>query len=212
MSLLTIKHTNFPESSYISPQSCLQKDKSFDFSSEMKRIIDRSPAKSKSQKLAHQFLQYVNPDDIPDGHCASCAFNTHLHFLGYTINKALAPDSGYKRFGDWFYYKFAPRFGDHTLEPVANETLGSLKKRVENKITELTTPSEAVLISISEGAHWYNAYNDGERIWFIDSQTGRSFNLYEKEDRKTAVIEFPAVISIIKVTSEDISEYKEKFY
>jgi len=154
----------------------------------------------------------VNPDAIPDGHCASCAFNTHLHFVGHNINKALPPDGSYKPFGDWFYDKFAPRFGDHVLEPAENETFGSLKKRVEKKITELTKPCEAVLISISEGAHWYNAYNDGKRIWFVDSQTGRSFNLYEEENKKTAPIKSAEVISIIQVSPEDVSDYISKFH
>jgi len=188
-----------------------QKSNSFSFSSEMEEIAKSNQVKAKDRELAKRFQKYVNPSGIPDGHCASCAFNTHLHFVGHEISEAVSPDD-YKKFGDWFYYKFAPRFEDHVLEPKENETFGAFKDRVAKKVKELTKPFEAVLISISDGAHWLNAYNDGKRIWFIDSQTGRPFNLYENENRKkNEVITCSAVVNIITVSLEDVSEYNKKF-
>jgi hypothetical protein len=190
------------------PKSSEEED--FDFSREMEKINSNKSVKLKNKELSKRFKQYVNPEN-DCGHCASCAFNTHLHFAGYKIKKAVNPNN-YKKFGDWFYQKFSPRFEDVVLEAEKDETFGEFKKRVITKVTELTKPYQSVLISISDGAHWYTAYNDGKKIWFVDSQLGQGFNLYESETRKNdEPIDCSAVINIIAVSSEDVEDYTDKF-
>jgi len=196
-----------PVASSVGADSNSKKNGHFNFVSEMEDISSNGLVKAKDRVLAGRFQNYVNPGRIPDGHCASCAFNTHLHFVGQPLNEAVDPDN-YREFGNWFYKKFAPRFEDHVIEPEESESYGSFRKRVATKVVELTKPFEAVLISVSDGAHWFNAYNDGRKIWFIDSQTGRPFNLYEKEDKqKSDIIECSAAINIITVSKQDVSDY-----
>ncbi|MGH2613560.1 MAG: hypothetical protein ACRDFB_11010 [Rhabdochlamydiaceae bacterium] len=181
-------------------------DSSFDFIEEIIEINNNFLIKNKDQELASRFNKRINPGNIPDGHCASCAFNTHLHLMGQKIEEALSPDN-YKKFGHWFYLKFSPRFEENMIESNENETYGTMKDRVEQKVKELTKSGEAVLISISDGAHWFNAYNDGKKVWFIDSQTGKGFNLYESKDRQAEeIISHIASINIIRVDAADIAE------
>ena len=164
-------------------------------------------SKDKDRELAQLFYSIVNPDKIPDGHCSKCAFNTHLHFLGRELKEAedINTDT-FVKFSKWFYVNFSPEVVEcvETVEGNKEENFTQFKQRVEERVKANTIKGEAVLISIG-GAHWFNAYNDGDRIWFVDSQTGRGFNIYSVEndpfDPKTDLV------NIVKVTSEQISDY-----
>jgi hypothetical protein len=196
----------------------------FNFRDEISRIDANLSIEEKDRELAKRFHQFVNPGNIPDGHCASCAFNTQLHFMGREIKEAFAPNN-YKEFGAWFYKKISPRVSieENAIESKEGETYGDMRNRVAQRVMELTNPGESalvligedtassgesVLISIGEGTHWYNAYNDGTRVWFIDSQSGRGFNLYERKERKfEEVVRANEVVNIVLVTADDISTY-----
>jgi hypothetical protein len=184
----------------------------FDFSREIEEINRNDSIDLKDKALAKRLKKRINPNNIPDGHCASCAFNTHLHFTGHAIKEAYPPND-YKKFGDWFYLKYSTRFEEVLLEPEEDETFGQFKKRVKQKVLELTRPDEAVLISVSDGSHWFNAYNDGEKVWFVDSQSGKDFNLHESRKRQKyePIKASQAVINIITVSPEDIRDYRSKF-
>jgi glutamine deamidase len=184
-------------------------DKGFNFITEIETVTKEFAIEEQDRELASRFCKIVNPNRIPDGHCASCAFNTHLHLIGHTLEKAKDPDCDFKVFGDWFYRKVCKRFDDNTIESNPQETYGSFKTRVEQRINEYINPDEAVLISISEGAHWYNAILYGHRVWFIDSQTGKGFNLYTNNPMQPQdIIQESIFISLIKITQADIEDYQ----
>jgi hypothetical protein len=132
------------------------------------------------------YKKYVNPGNIPDGHCASCAFNTYL-LLIKRINpedaEAFAPGSEeFKSFGDWFYEKFVTDI-DNNVDLVVsigsgNGTIEKFEKLVKDAILEKTTPNTAVIICVDYGTHWYNAYRTENDVIFIDSQNGKQFNAY----------------------------------
>ena len=42
------------------------------------------------------YKKLINPGNIIDGHCASCAFNTYLTLKGYDPKPALEPNGRYK--------------------------------------------------------------------------------------------------------------------
>lgn len=135
-----------------------------------------------------------------------------MHLIGKPLREALDQDGRYFKFGKWIFETYITRFEDIILDSEENENYGSFKDRVVEKILETTKPGEAVLLSVSEGAHWFNAYNDGERIWFIDSQKGKWFNL----DGLGVVsldmdIDCDTSISIIHVTAHEISDYEKTF-
>jgi glutamine deamidase len=187
-------------------------DGDFDFCHEISEINKDDSIKDKEAELAGRFCKIVNPHRIPDGHCASCAFNTHLHLIGQKLEEGRDPNGNFKEFGDWFYRKVYCRFEDNVVESGENETYGAMRDRLEQKVKELTQPGEAVLISICDGTHWYNAYNDGTRVWFIDSQSGKGFNLYDSNSVKPEdIINDSQIINIIHLKAEDISEYNAKF-
>jgi glutamine deamidase len=168
--------------------------------------INKTPAKDKDQELASRFQKFMNGRE--DGYCSSYAFNTHLLLMGQKIKKTKIHNNGnFKVFGDWFYEKFCPAGKDdrNTIISEQDETYGAMKNRVVQKVKELTKPHESVLISIAEGAHWFNAYNDGIGVWFIDSQSGRGFNLYA--DRNPEEILDEQVVDIVRVSPDHLSEY-----
>lgn len=184
----------------------------FNFKDEVSEIKNNESIEDKDAELARRFYKIVNPKKIPDGHCASCAFNTYLHLNGFELHEAFEPNGTFKKFGDWFFAKVCKKFDDDVLESRDGETVGEFKTRLEQRIKETTKAGEAVLISLSEGTHWYNAYNDGTRVWFIDSQSGIGFNLYTGKDiNYDEVLEFPESINIIKMNKEEISEYTNLF-
>jgi hypothetical protein len=132
------------------------------------------------------YKTYVNPGNIPDGHCASCAFNTYL-LLIKRINpedaEAFAPGSKeFKHFGDWFYKKFVTD-RDKNVDLVVsigsgNYTIENFENLVKDAILENTAPNTAVIICVDYGTHWYNAYRTENDVIFIDSQNGKQFNAY----------------------------------
>lgn len=131
------------------------------------------------KELALATKDFINPLNIQDGHCAACAFSTHLYFTK-KIRK-IAPNPGsstFKKFGDWFYEKISSKIGEAQITPSEEEDFTNLKKRTVEYLKQKTSPGDSVLITISEGSHWFNAYNHEGNIRFIDSQQGRGFNLY----------------------------------
>ncbi|MCB1072180.1 MAG: hypothetical protein KDK96_03660 [Chlamydiia bacterium] len=178
------------------------------FESAMKKINENVALKDRDVALAQLFNKSVNPTKIPDGHCAKCAFNTHLHFIGRDLKEAEGGDTdAFVKFSYWFYFNLSPEMVKcvESVKGIGGESYYQYQERVEERVRANTKAGESVLISIGEGAHWYNAYNDGDRIWFIDSQTGIGFNLYgtEPSDFNPET----AWIDIVKVTPEHIDDY-----
>ena len=172
--------------------------------------INRSSIIKDDLETAELFYSVVNPKKIPDGHCARCAFNTHIHLMGGDLEEAEASNTEeFVRFSFWFYANFSPEVVDceKTISGRSGESLDDFQKRVERSIKKITSPKSGVLISINEGAHWFNAYNDGDKIWFIDSQTGQGFNVYSKKFDPELT-----VVNIVKVTSEKIFEFNDKMF
>jgi glutamine deamidase len=194
------------------PQKLEKEEEGFNFKTEIEKVKMGFPIEEQDGELASRFCKIINPDKIPDGHCASCAFNTHVHLAGGKLEEGRDPSKNFKEFGDWFYLKVYTRFEDITIESEQNETYGSFKERVAQKVKEHTEIGEAILISICDGTHWYNAFRDGNRVWFIDSQTGQGFNLYDgKSVQPEDIIPEPQLINIIKITQNDIEEYQRSF-
>jgi hypothetical protein len=138
--------------------------------------------------IQEQFRKYVNPLKIPDGHCASCAFNTYLLLMGYikpAEAEAFEPGGApFKKFGDWFYKKFMLDTENNVIlsfsvTSTKNQTIKDFEEFVSSEILNNTKPGEAVIICLDEGTHWYNAYHSPDKkVIFIDSQTGIEFNVY----------------------------------
>jgi len=198
------------------PEGETTHDDDFSFVREISKIDRNDSVTDQDVELGRRFYKEVNPTKIFDGHCASCAFNTHLHLTGKPLEEGREPNGSFQEFGNWFYPKFGVEFSEETtIESRENETYGEMRGRVEQKVKELTRAGEAVLISVSEGTHWFNAYNDGTRVWFIDSQTGKGFNLYDDDSgtvKPSDIIdsEIGEEINIVRVSSEDISEYSSR--
>ena len=151
----------------------------------------------------------MNPNHIPDGHCAMCAFKTIMHFSGRKLMEAEEVNSdAFRLFSYWFYKQFSPEqiAAEKTVEGEKGESFSQFKARIEENIKAVTNAGEAVLISIGEGAHWITAFNSGKRVWFIDSQTGKGFNLYRDENNYKDVND--EIVDIVKVSSEKIGEYE----
>lgn len=188
-----------------SPQKSPKKES---FETTMKKVSAEVSLKDRDVALAQELNKSVNPGKIPDGHCAKCAFNTHLHFIGRDLQEAEGgATKAFVTFSYWFYINLSPEMVQcvATVKGRSGEDYEQFKQRVREKVQEHTNAGEAILISVGEGAHWYNAYNDGNRIWFVDSQTGKGFNLYGTEPSD---FEYDnAWIDIVKVTSDHIDAY-----
>lgn len=167
-----------------------------------------------SDKPLHEkYREYVNPGNIPDGHCASCSFNTYLLLMGY-IKKEDAEafeygTSMFKKFGDWFYEKFITDRDNSVVLSVSilsakNHTIRDYEELVKSEILNNTKPGEAVILCVDYGTHWYNAYHTMDNnVSFIDSQSGKAFNVYA-----TKLLE-DTNIDIIIPKKEVIKEYLE---
>lgn len=168
------------------------------------------PASERSLALA--LMREINPKKIPDGHCMACAFSTCMAFMGLGIKEAPDPEGEYfKSFGDRFYETFKDEYEGvaNSIESTEDETYGSYKSKIEDSIKEKTKKNEPVMISISGGAHWIAGFNDGEKIWFIDSQTGKGFNLYESEKEESEKISDSQSVEIVKVPKEYFLKEKD---
>lgn len=136
---------------------------------------------------SEQYKRYINPGNIPDGHCASCAFNTHLLLMERIkpeYAEAFEPGSEkFKLFGDWFYKKFVTDRDNNVDLSVSigsgNDTIEKFEQLVKEAILKKTAPNTAVIICVDYGTHWYNAYHTvNDDVIFIDSQNGKQFNAY----------------------------------
>lgn len=174
----------------------------------MKTVSKNVCLEDQDLAFARFLNQSVNPKQIPDGHCAKCAFNTYLYFMGRELQEAEeGKTEKFSIFSWWFYANCSPEVAPciECVEGRKEESYDEYKKRVEERVQAHTTAGESVLISVGEGAHWYNAYNDGKRIWFFDSQTGKGFHLYGPE--KSTFNESKVSVEIVKVTSKQIADY-----
>lgn len=162
--------------------------------------------------IEEQFREYINPGKIPDGHCASCAFNAYLLLMGYIKPEqaeAFEPGTPFKKFGDWFYEKFMFNTENNailsfSLTGTKNQSMSEFEELVKNEILKNTSPGEAVIISVSDGAHWYNAYHTADNdVIFIDAQSGIKFNVY------SSILDENTILSIIIPKEEVIKEYLE---
>lgn len=190
------------------PSKKSEKQKDFSFLAAIEKIMKNSLSKNPDKELAELFYSIVNPGQIPDGHCSKCAFNTHLHFIGRNLEEAEDINhEKFVKFSKWFYSNISPEVVEceKTICGEKDETFSEFKCRVEKGVKEVTIGGESVLISFS-GAHWFNAYNDGEKVWFIDSQSGKGFNIYCEDVNFEAEKE---LVNIVKVSNEKISQYDE---
>lgn len=160
--------------------------------------------------LHEQFREYVNPGKIPDGHCASCAFNTHLLLMGYIKQddaEAFEPGLSFKKFGDWFYEKIMTYKDNNVILSLSitsskNQTIRDFEETVKREILNNTKPGDAVILCVDYGTHWYNAYHTPDNnVIFIDAQTGIQFNVY------STILYDDTNIDIIIPKEEVIQEY-----
>jgi hypothetical protein len=162
-----------------------------------------------SSPSSKHYKTYVNPGNIPDGHCASCAFNTYLLLIEHIkpeYAEAFEPGSKkFKRFGDWFYEKFVTDRDNNVKLLVSigsgNETIEHFEQLVKEAILNNTAPNTAVIICVDDGTHWYNAYRTENNVIFIDSQNGKQFNVY------SATLPKDTNIDIIIPKKKVINEY-----
>jgi len=155
----------------------------------------------------------VNPKKIPDGHCAKCAFNTYLHIKGKTLKEAEEPGSlKFKIFGDWFYKKMGNErtisllAKNRVVEADGEHCIKGFRNKVAFQLIKYSKKDDAMLVSVGAGTHWFTAYNDGERIWFLDSQTGQGFNVYGD------TIDPDEIIEAFPINVEDIDYYNKIIY
>lgn len=107
-----------------------------------------------------------------------------------------------------FYTTHQDQFLKDGIIPDNNETYGEYRDRIELKIIDSTNMGDMVMLSIGQGSHWIAGYNDGERVWFVDSQTGKAFNLYDETEKSLdAFVNDYDSVQIVKVKSEYFTDY-----
>ena len=175
-----------------------------------------------SPKLRKRIYNKINPThDTMDGNCSMCAFNAYLILKGFKPKDAgLAGTDKFKVFGDWFFENFTyfdMDEGGYKVKPsliLASVNNGNdlNKSNFERKTTEailsVTKPGEPVLLCVDYATHWYTAYNQNNKIIYIDSQTNKGFNVYSERDDV-----YPDTnIDIINIPDIIIHDFLNKVY
>lgn len=182
-------------------------ENTFNFKVSLKGIPKEASSEERETTLAKAFYPIVNPKKIPDGHCAKCAYNTHMHLIGRPLEEAEpVNDNTFVKFSKWCYQKYSPMIVEPHKSLTSNigETFNDFRARVAEAVKEAINPGEGVLISVAEGAHWFNAYREEENVCFIDSQSGIGFNVYGKYNPDEE-----NYIEIVKLSKQDIAEWDE---
>lgn len=198
---------------YNKMKSLPNSESDFNFTEELDQI-NRSDVKDKDKALARRFNEHFHGHER-DGLCSLHAFNTCLVFSDKEPLKNVirVSDDEFQGFQQqWLSKCIYPKMfiEENTIIGKEGETLISMKNRVEEKMKQVTTSGESVLLSVDEGAHWFTGYNDGEKIWFIDAQTQMGFNLYTTiEHPPEMLLEDEAAITIIHLTDSDFENYKK---
>jgi len=175
-----------------------------------------------SPKLRKRMYNKINPThDNRDGNCAMCAFNSYLALKGFRPKDAgLAGTHKFKIFGNWFFENFTyfdSDEGGYKVKPsliLASVNSGNdmNKNNFERKTTEailsVTKPGEPVLLCVDYATHWYTAYNQNNKIIYVDSQTNQGFNVYSKRD----VVYPDTNIDIISIPDIIIHEYINRIH
>ena len=175
-----------------------------------------------SPKLRKRIYNKINPThDTMDGNCAMCAFNAYLALKGFRSKDAgLAGTHKFKVFGDWFFENFTyfdSDEGNYKVRPslilaTVNSGDDLDKNNFERKTTEailsVTKPGNSVLLCVDYTTHWYTAYNQNNKIIYIDAQTNKGFNVYSNKDDV-----YPDTnIDIIDIPDKIIHEFLNKVY
>ena len=175
-----------------------------------------------SPKLRKRMYNKINPThDNMDGNCSMCAFNSYLALKGLRPKDAgLVGTHKFKVFGDWFFENFTyydSDEGGYKVKPSlilvsVNNGDDTNKNNFERKTTEailsVTNPGEPVLLCVDYATHWYTAYNQNNKIIYVDSQTNQGFNVYSKRDDV-----YPDTnIDIINIPDRIIHEYLNGIY
>ncbi len=63
------------------------------------------------------------------------------------------------------------------------------------------------MLSISNGMHWIAAFNDGGRVWFVDAQTGKGFNLYDDIEPNPDSLCRDESMQIVRVSVDYFDQY-----
>jgi hypothetical protein len=163
-------------------------------------VLVKTKSLTPQQIMMHQqYKQYINPTNIPDGHCASCAFNTYLllmNFIEIKDSEAFNPGSNsFLTFGNWFYNTFILNKDNSVVLSLSfisekNQTIKEFEQIIKKAILQNTKRGEAVILCIDEGVHWYNAYHShDDKILFIDAQSGKQFHTYSSKFMDGTLIE-----------------------
>jgi hypothetical protein len=162
----------------------------------------------KDKLLAIELQKKINPSG-EDGNCSGCAIHTCMALLGYGSRMAPRPNELTEYMSD-FYDIHKEQLLSDGIKPEKNENYGDFRGRVELSIMKSTNHGEAVMLSIGQGSHWIAGYNDGERVWFVDSQTGKGFNLYDdKEKSLDALVNDFESIQLVKVKPGYFTDYSK---
>jgi hypothetical protein len=170
-----------------------------------------------SPKIRKRMYNKINPThDNMDGNCSMCAFNSYLALKGFKPKDAgLAGSHKFKVFGDWFFKNFTyydTDDGEYKVNPTLILTSvnngddldkDNFKRKTTEAILSVTKPGEPVLLCVDYATHWYTAYNQNNKIIYVDSQTNKGFNVYSKREDV-----YPDTnIDIINIPDRIIHEY-----
>ncbi|EOM9805997.1 type III secretion system effector OspI, partial [Shigella flexneri] len=75
------------------------------------------------------------------------------------------------------------------------------RERIAENILQNTSKGSVVMISIEQATHWIAGFNDGEKIMFLDVQTGKGFNLYDPVEKSPdAFVDENSSVQVIHVS------------
>ncbi|KEI34871.1 hypothetical protein FRA_44c11680 [Francisella sp. W12-1067] len=156
------------------------------------------------RSLANLFLKTINPlygwaNKAYDGHCSNCAFNVYMFLSGFKLNRSFMDnDNEFMPISTFIYNGlYSGATSELQLEkdgPINKykmdqgegyrKILGYHRLQADYAVYLhcIKYETNCVIVSIAEGTHWYAAFYDGCRTWFIDAQTGKGFNLYDEHD------------------------------
>jgi hypothetical protein len=148
----------------------------------------------------------VNPGNIIEGTCSMCAFNSYLLLKGYDLKKPEVCGGGtdnFKLFGDWFYAKFINNEFATVYSINSNDLFRSISEFKGHIISHILT-SESIengpyLVSVNEGAHWFNLVKKEDDVEFIDCILCRGFTTYGSLNNTQ--------IDVLSIPEDIIKEY-----
>ncbi|HCR8737183.1 type III secretion system effector OspI, partial [Shigella sonnei] len=152
----------------------------------VKKLLESLNSKSlgdmdKDSELAATLQKMINPSG-GDGNCSGCALHACMAMLGYGVREAPVPNE-ISEYMTGFFHRHLEQIDSEGIVSHPNETYSKFRERIAENILQNTSKGSVVMISIEQATHWIAGFNDGEKIMFLDVQTGKGFNLYDPVEK-----------------------------